>query len=106
MLLTMTESRPSFRPVGPHRGLMNYLDVRYGQHKFTDYPRRLSKYLTETFLGVPAKDSRLLDLGAGRGEFLLGFKRLGFQAFGVDVSKSTNLSVFLSRSAALFFSIR
>jgi ubiquinone/menaquinone biosynthesis C-methylase UbiE len=59
-----------------------YLDVTYGNKPFTDYPTLLTKYLTEKYL--IKKNSRLLDLGCGRGEFLRGFIKQGMEGFGID----------------------
>jgi len=59
-----------------------YLDVTYSDKPLTDYPNRLAKYLTEKYL--IKKNSRLLDLGCGRGEFLRGFINQGMEGFGID----------------------
>jgi SAM-dependent methyltransferase len=65
-----------------------YLDVRYSERErpYTDYPAKLTAYLTEEYLRG-YRGSRLLDLGCGRGEFLNDFARLGFQATGFDRSR-------------------
>jgi SAM-dependent methyltransferase len=72
-------------------GNYNYLDVRYGEsaRPFTDYPARLTEYLTSQYL-VGYRGSKLLDLGSGRGEFLHGFASLGFDAVGVDRSRPSS----------------
>jgi SAM-dependent methyltransferase len=69
-------------------GAANYLDVHYGEadKPYTEYPGLLTAYLAERFL-MPARGRRLLDLGSGRGEFLHGFARAGFDAVGVDRSR-------------------
>jgi ubiquinone/menaquinone biosynthesis C-methylase UbiE len=59
-----------------------YLDVTYGSKAFTNYPDLLAKYLTEKYL--IKKNSRFLDLGCGRGEFLRGFIKQGMEGFGID----------------------
>ena len=59
-----------------------YLNVTYGNKLFTDYPALLAKYLIEKY--SIKKDSRLLDLGCGRGEFLRGFIIHGLEGFGID----------------------
>ena len=66
----------------------NYLNVRYGKQPYTDYPRRLTEYLGVRFFLPHMSGARLLDLGAGRGEFLNGFARVGFRACGVDRSRN------------------
>lgn len=65
-----------------------YLDVRYSERErpYTDYPGKLTAYLTEEYLRG-YRGSKLLDLGCGRGEFLNGFAQLGFQATGFDRSR-------------------
>lgn len=59
-----------------------YLDVTYGNKPFTDYPTMLSKYLVEKY--SIKENSRLLDLGCGRGEYLRGFIEQGMEGFGID----------------------
>ncbi|HEY1534612.1 MAG TPA: class I SAM-dependent methyltransferase [Polyangiaceae bacterium] len=69
-------------------GAYNYLDVRYSeQHKpYTGYPAQLTEYLSTQYL-IGYRGSKLLDLGSGRGEFLHGFARQGFDAMGIDRSR-------------------
>jgi len=61
-----------------------YLDVTYGKKPFTNYPYLHTKYLTEKF--SIQKNSKLLDLGCGRGEFTKGFLDQGMDCYGVDQS--------------------
>jgi SAM-dependent methyltransferase len=67
------------------RGNRNYLDVRYDERArpYTAYPGQLTEYLTREHL-VGYRGSKLLDLGAGRGEFLHGFANQGFDVLGID----------------------
>src|SRR3954447_25280141 len=69
-------------------GNYNYLDVRYSERArpFTEYPGQLTEYLTRRYL-AGYRGSKLLDLGSGRGEFLHGFARQGFDAMGIDRSR-------------------
>jgi SAM-dependent methyltransferase len=69
-------------------GNFNYLDVRYSEsaRPFTDYPAQLTEYLTQRYL-ASYRGAKLLDLGSGRGEFLHGFARQGFDALGIDRSR-------------------
>ena len=69
-------------------GNRNYLDVRYSEaaRPYTEYPAQLTHYLADLYLSE-LRGKRLLDLGCGRGEFLHGFARQGFDACGVDRSR-------------------
>jgi SAM-dependent methyltransferase len=69
-------------------GARNYLDVRYSERErpYTTYPAELTHYLSTRFL-AEQRGKRLLDLGAGRGEFLHGFALEGFDAIGIDRSR-------------------
>jgi len=68
-------------------GNYNYLDVRYSERArpYTEYPGQLTEYLTGEYLA--GYRGKLLDLGSGRGEFLHGFARQGFDALGIDRSR-------------------
>ena len=72
----------------PSNGEKSYLDVRYAEENrpFTDYPGKLTHYLSERYL-LGYRGGRLLDLGCGRGEFLHGFANEGFRVTGVDRSR-------------------
>jgi len=74
--------------VAETNGNYNYLDVRYSERArpFTEYPAKLTAYLTDRYLSRH-RGSKLLDLGSGRGEFLHGFARQGFDAIGIDRSR-------------------
>ncbi len=64
----------------------DYMDVVYNKKDkpFTKYPDKLSRYLYTRY--NLSKNSKLLDLGCGRGEFLRGFIRCGLKGYGVDRS--------------------
>jgi len=61
---------------------MKYLEVIYKDKPKTKYPSQLCKYLFDRF-GMKFGD-KLLDVGAGRGEFTKGFQDLGIIAIPVD----------------------
>ena len=92
----MTHNRCSNATTAPSRraagvetdGNYNYLDVRYSERArpYTEYPGQLTEYLTDRVFGRLSRQS-LLDLGSGRGEFLHGFARQGFDAIGIDRSR-------------------
>ena len=69
-------------------GAYNYLDVRYSEsaRPYTEYPGLLTEHLSREYL-AGYRGSKLLDLGSGRGEFLHGFARQGFDAMGIDRSR-------------------
>ena len=64
----------------------NYIDVVYGSNKkpFTAYPEKLIKFLITKY--NLKKDSKILEMGCGRGEFLNEFTKLGMNSFGIDLS--------------------
>jgi len=64
----------------------NYVDVTYDEshHPFTEYPLKLANYLVSRY-GLK-RDSKLLDVGCGRGEFLKGFSISGLKVYGLDRS--------------------
>src|SRR4051812_8431707 len=75
-------------PVAQSDGTYNYLDVRYSEQAkpYTGYPAQLTEHLSARYL-AGYLGSKLLDLGSGRGEFLHGFARQGFDAVGIDRSR-------------------
>ncbi len=63
-----------------------YIDVVYSVNKkpFSSYPEKLIKYLTNKY--NLKKESKILEIGCGRGEFLNEFTKLGMNGFGIDLS--------------------
>ena len=63
-----------------------YIDVVYSINKkpFSNYPEKLIKYLTKEY--KLKTDSKILELGCGRGEFLNEFTKLGMSGYGIDLS--------------------
>jgi len=68
----------------------DYISVVYEQSRTpkTDYPRQLVAYLMDRF-GLKAGD-HLLEVGCGRGDFLLTFHDMGLRCAGVDVEGRSN----------------
>lgn len=63
-----------------------YVNTIYNEEKvnFTQYPNKLIKYIVQRF--KLNSNSKVLELGPGRGEFLNEFQKLGFDTYGVDQS--------------------
>ncbi len=70
----------------------SYLDVVYSEKRTpkTDYPNQLASYLSRRF--NLKSGGKLLELGCGRGDFLLAFKKIGFDCYGVDREISPDLA--------------
>ncbi len=64
----------------------DYLSVVYDEkhHPYTEYPKKLCKYLFDQFGLRPGM--KMLEPGCGRGEFLKNFKDLGLDVYGIDIS--------------------
>ena len=62
----------------------SYLYTIYNEERTpkTNYPYQLARYLSHRFSFK--ENGKLLELGCGRGDFLLAFKKLGFECQGVD----------------------
>lgn len=70
----------------------NYKQIVYFKEEFGkgDYPQQLCNYIYKTYLKKykkGGKNLRLLDLGSGKGNHLVAFKRLGISPFGIDKRK-------------------
>ncbi len=66
--------------------MSDYLKVVYSEENraYTDYPKKLAKYLFDTF--TMKSKTTLLEIGCGRGEMLSNFKDLGLNVQGIDLS--------------------
>ncbi|OUX35832.1 MAG: hypothetical protein CBE33_06955 [Candidatus Pelagibacter sp. TMED273] len=64
----------------------NYINVIYDEKKkpFSSYPAKLIKYLVKKY--NLNNNSKILEMGCGRGEFLDEFTNLGMSGFGIDLS--------------------
>lgn len=67
----------------------DYISIAYEEKRTpkTDYPSKLIDYLINRF--DLKKGSRLLEIGCGRGDFLLSFHNTGLKCAGVDMQKSS-----------------
>ena len=65
-----------------------YVDIIYNtkDRPFNDYPNKLINYLISTY--ELEKNSKLLEIGCGRGDFLKAFVESGMKCHGVDISDS------------------
>jgi SAM-dependent methyltransferase len=67
----------------------NYKQIVYFKEEFgvDDYPQKLCRYIYEIYFKKYLKKTgkaELLDLGSGKGNHLVAFKRLGISVFGLD----------------------
>lgn len=68
--------------------MSNYLGTFYFRNEYgeNDYPQLLCNYISERYFSKSGsvKGKRLLDIGSGKGNHLIGFSRLGLEAYGLD----------------------
>jgi len=64
----------------------DYVNIIYDENlkPFTEYPKKLINYLVDRF--KIKKNSKLLALGCGRGEFLNAFINHNIEGYGIDIS--------------------
>ena len=64
----------------------DYLKVIYSEKNTpkTDYPDKLTRYLFQKY--NMSESQKILEPGCGRGEFINGFKKLGMNVYGCDLS--------------------
>jgi len=64
--------------------MSNYFETIYfrDEQKETDYPQKLCDYLIRNYIKMSG--GKLLDVGSGKGNHLLGFARRGFLVNGID----------------------
>ncbi len=63
-----------------------YLETIYDekQKPFSEYPKQLIEYLIKK-AGL-FENQKIIELGCGRGDFIIEFKKKGLKAYGVDIS--------------------
>tara|TARA_B100001175_G_C19497746_1_gene636314 strand:- start:655 stop:1338 length:684 start_codon:yes stop_codon:yes gene_type:complete len=64
-----------------------YLETIYSETKtpFSSYPSKLIDYLIKR--ANLKKDQKILELGCGRGDFIIEFKNKGLNTYGIDLSE-------------------
>ena len=70
--------------------MKNFLDIAYSSKKkqiYLIYPEKLITHLVKNF--NIKKNSKILEPGFGRGEFLKQFENLDMQVYGMDYTKYT-----------------
>ena len=61
--------------------MRDYIEVAYGYLPYTDYPLTLVRWLINRFR---MQLGSLIDVGAGRGEYVTAWREEGFHAHGID----------------------
>ena len=59
----------------------NYVNVTYKDKKST-YPEKFCRYLFSEF----TRNSKILDVGCGNGDFTIELQKMGFDVHGIDIS--------------------
>ncbi|MCH7870398.1 MAG: methyltransferase domain-containing protein [Planctomycetes bacterium] len=66
----------------------NYLETFYSRNEQGEdnYPQQLCDHLVEQWLGGASavRGKKLLDIGSGKGNHLIGFARRGMETYGID----------------------
>lgn len=66
----------------------NYLETIYFKDEYDEkaYPQKLCNYISQKYFSENGKVSnkKLLDIGSGKGNHLVGFARTGLNVYGVD----------------------
>lgn len=67
---------------------MDYISITYSKNRApkSSYPKELIEYLIKRF--DINRAGKVLEIGCGRGDFLLEFQKSGLQAFGIDRESS------------------
>jgi len=63
---------------------MVYTDSEYPKGEDVKFANQFVNWVHKRFFKKPGK---IIDVGCGRGFYLLGFKKLNYQAYGVDADE-------------------
>ena len=71
--------------------MKNYVETIYDtkSRPVTHYPVQLAEYLIQRF--KIEKNSKILDNGCGRGDFLKAFEKCGLESYGTDLDAKTQI---------------
>ena len=68
--------------------MSNYLETIYFRDEYSEesYPQLLCNHIAEKYFSQngSVKDKRVLDIGSGKGNHLVGFSRKGMDVYGCD----------------------
>lgn len=68
--------------------MSNYLETIYFRDEYSEkaYPQRLCKHIVERYYSKNGnvEEKKLLDIGSGKGNHLVGFSRCGLKVYGID----------------------
>ncbi len=68
--------------------MSNYLETNYFRDEYSPeaYPQKLCNFITEEFISKAGaiENKKLLDIGSGKGNHLVGFARNNLTAYGLD----------------------
>lgn len=77
-----------FEKIQKGGGVSNYLETIYFRDEYgdNDYPCLLCKHIVEEYLskGNSVKGKKILDIGSGKGNHLVGFSSMGLESYGID----------------------
>ena len=74
----------------------SYLDTIYPTDEYSEkmYPQKLCNYISATYFNTLMENQKvfagkLLDIGSGKGNHLVGFHRCGYEVYGLDKRKES-----------------
>ena len=68
--------------------MSSYLETIYFRDEYDEkaYPQLLCNHIVKEYLSKVSdvKEKKILDIGSGKGNHLVGFSRLGLESYGID----------------------